>query len=127
MEKRAILVKQVDAFSNNQLIIQMFTIDDGLLKVPSRRDQDLVIKNDVLQAAEIVLRFVVINNHERDGRGHSEAGQGQAAGLRSLAKRTLDTGEGRYAHSWLLVRHFAPTAMMAGGAFRAGPVLTVIA
>ena len=66
---------------------------------------------------------VRINNHERDGRGDSEAGQGQAAGLRSLAKRTLDAVEGRYAHSWLLVRHFAPTAMMAGGAFRAGPVL----
>jgi len=28
MEKRAILVKQVDALSNNQLIIQMFTIGD---------------------------------------------------------------------------------------------------
>ncbi|HRD94381.1 MAG TPA: hypothetical protein PK201_14745, partial [Accumulibacter sp.] len=59
MEKRAILVKQVDALSNNQLLIQMFTIGDGLLKVPSRRDQDLVIKNDVLQAAEIVLFFAV--------------------------------------------------------------------
>jgi hypothetical protein len=40
------------------MIIHMFSTDDGLLEVPSRRDQNLVIKNDVLQAAEIVLLFL---------------------------------------------------------------------
>jgi hypothetical protein len=70
------------------------------------------------------LCFVVINDHERDGCGDSEAGQGQAAALCSLAKRTLDAAESRYAQSWLLGRHLAPTAMMTGGAFRTGPGLT---
>ena len=58
MEKRAIVVKQVDALLHKPLIIRMLTIYGGLLKVPSRRDQNLVIKNDVLQAAEIVSLFV---------------------------------------------------------------------
>ena len=57
MEKRALVVKQVDALFDKPMIIRMFTIDAGLLKVPSRRDQNWVIKNDVLQAAEIVLLF----------------------------------------------------------------------
>ena len=58
MEKRAIVVKQVDALLHKPLIIRMLSIYGGLLKVPSRRDQNLVIKNDVLQAAEIVSLFV---------------------------------------------------------------------
>ena len=58
MKKRAIVVKQVDAHFDKPMIIHMFTNDDGLLKVPSRRDQNLVIKNDVLQTAEIVSLFV---------------------------------------------------------------------
>ena len=70
------------------------------------------------------LCFVVINDHERDGCGDSEPSQGQAAALCSLAKRTLDAAESRYAQSWLLARHFAPTAMMTGGALRTGPALT---
>jgi hypothetical protein len=61
--------------------------------------------------------FRVINNHERDGLADSETGQGQAAALCSLAKRTLDAVESRYARSWLWVRHFAPTAMMTGCGF----------
>ena len=58
METRAIVIKQVDALFDKPMIIHMFSNDDGLLKVPSRRDQNLVIKNDVLQAAEIVSLFV---------------------------------------------------------------------
>ncbi len=58
MAKRAIVVKQFDALFDKPMIIHMFTNDDGLLKVPSRRDQNLVIKNDVLQGAEIVSLFV---------------------------------------------------------------------
>ncbi|RDE49585.1 MAG: hypothetical protein DVS81_16015 [Candidatus Accumulibacter meliphilus] len=58
MEKRAIVIKQVDALFDKPMIIHMFSTDDGLLEVPSRRDQNLVIKNDVLQAAEIVFLFL---------------------------------------------------------------------
>ena len=61
--------------------------------------------------------YPVINNHERDGLDDSETGQGQAAALCSLAKHPLDAAESRYARSWLLVRHFAPTAMMTGCGF----------
>jgi len=61
--------------------------------------------------------LAVINVHERDGHGDSEPGQGQAAGLCSLAKRTLDAAEGRYAQSWLVVRHSAPPAMVTGYGF----------
>jgi hypothetical protein len=52
------------------IIIHMFSTDDGLLEVPSRRDQNLVIKNDVLQAAEsfCFFCFFVIDDHERDDR-----------------------------------------------------------
>ena len=49
--------------------------------------------------------------------GDPEPGQGRAAAVCSPAERSLDAVEGQYAESWLLVRHFAPTAMMAGGGF----------
>ena len=49
--------------------------------------------------------------------GDPEPGQGRAAAVCNPAERTLDAVEGQYAESWLLVRHFAPTAMMAGGGF----------
>jgi hypothetical protein len=49
--------------------------------------------------------------------GDPEPGQGRAAAVCSLAQRTLDAVEGQYAESWLLVRLFAPTAMMTGGGF----------
>ena len=49
--------------------------------------------------------------------GDPDPGQGRAAAICSSAERTLDAVEGQYAESWLLVRHFAPTAMMAGCGF----------
>ncbi len=49
--------------------------------------------------------------------GDQGPGQGRAAAVCSSAERTLDAVEGQYAESWLLVRHFAPTAMMAGCGF----------
>jgi hypothetical protein len=64
------------------------------------------------------LGVAVGNLHERDALGDSEPGQGQAAALCSLAKRTLEAAQSRYAQTWLLVRHFAPTAMLTCSALR---------
>ncbi len=48
MGNRSTLVKQVDGFVDNSMISWEITITDGVLEVPSRYDQDLVNKSDVL-------------------------------------------------------------------------------